>query len=507
MRSRVLALAAWLCAAAQLLGQAGAPPGPGSSRAAVAEPLLVQAQLLVHDGKLDQALPVIHRFLEQHPNSPDGHAVLGFILFKQAKPADALHEYGEAAKIRPPSAFESKVMGLSAAMLEDYASADRWLARSFELNPRDLDSCNALGQVKVRRERYNEAAELFRRCLTIDAGDVFAENGLGGAYERMNRLDDAAAAYRNVIRLQSAKRIQDPTPYWNLGRVLQQQNKPDEALTYLTRAVELGPDQAEALARRYLAATGDAGNGHALLGFIHYVQQKWQESLAEYVEAAKYREPTAAEFKLMGLDCAELHQSGDADKWLTRSLGLNPQDAKGWEALGQVKSDEQRFEESITAYQRSLALAPRVVTAETGIGLDAELLSRLEDAKTAFKTAISWEAPTPHNPTPYLGLGRVLLKQNQPAEALPYLRQAAELGPEVAEAHEDLGKAYSALNQLAAAQKEIQRAIELAPKVARLHFMLGQLYRKTGQMEKAKAELDSYAALVGTGSTPTEDPK
>ena len=37
--------------------------------------------------------------------------------------------------------------------------------------------------------------------------------------------------------------------------------------------------------------------------------------------------------------------------------------------------------------------------------------------------------------------------------------------------------------------------------------MLGQLYRKTGQMEKAKGELDTYAAMVGTSSTPSMDPR
>jgi tetratricopeptide (TPR) repeat protein len=471
------------------------------------EPLLVQAQLLVRDGKLDEALPVIHLFLEQRPDSPDGHAVLGFILFKQSKPAEALREYGEAVKYRSPSAFEMKAMGLSEAMLNDYASADSWLAKSLDLNPKDLQACDDLGRIKLLREKYSEAVGVFQECLKLDAKNVFAENGLGSAYERLSRLDEAAAAYQNVIAWQSAKTIQDPTPFWNLGRVLRKQNKTKEAMTVLTRAVELGPDLAEALARRYLQTGADSGDGHALLGFIHFHQQRWKESMAEYLEASQYRDLTAAELMTLALDCAELHLAGDADKWLTRSLEMNPEDAQGWEALGQIKGDEQRFEESIQAYQRSLALTPRVVSAETGIGLSDELLSRLEDAKTAYKTAIGWEAPKPHDPTPFHGLGRVLLKQNRPAEALPYLRQAVELGPKVAEAHEELGKAYSSLNQLAAAQKEIEKALELAPQVARLHFMLGQLYRKAGQMEKAKAELDSYAALVGTNSTPSVDPR
>jgi tetratricopeptide (TPR) repeat protein len=244
-----------------------------------------------------------------------------------------------------------------------------------------------------------------------------------------------------------------------------------------------------------------------LLGFIRYTEQRWQESRAEFEEAAKHRDLSAVELKMLGLDCLALDLYADADKWLTRSLEMEPGDAGAWQALGEVRTNEQQFEAAIQAYQRSLALVLRVVTAETSMGWCAELLSRLEDAATAYRTAMSWEAPKPDDPTPYLGLGRVLLKQNRPAEALPYLRQAVQMEPASAEAHEELGKAYSLLNELAAAQQEIEKAMELAPKVVRLHFMLGQLYRRTGQMEKAKAELDSYAASVGAHSTPDQDPR
>ena len=508
MKAGALALVSvWLCVAVHLAGQAGAPPGPGTSRTTSPEPLLVQASSLVREGKLDEALPIIHRFLDARPDSPDGHAVLGFILFKQSQPAEALREYGKTAKLRPPSAFECRIMGLSAAMLKDYASADLWLSRSFHLDPHDLETCNELGQSKFLGAKYSDSVNVFRECLKLDAKNVYAENGLGGAYERLGRWDEAAAAYRNIIEWQSSQAAPDATPYWNLGRVLQKQNKPQEAVKYLTRGVELAPEQAEAWTRQFLETTGDAGNGHALLGFIRFAEQRWQESRAEFEEAAKFRDLSAVELKMLGLDCLALHLSSDADKWLTRSLEMEPGDAGAWQALGEVRTDEQQFAAAIQAYQRSLALLPRVVTAETSMGWCAELLSRLEDAATAYRTAIGWEALKPDDPTPYLGLGRVLLKQNRPREALPYLRQAVQMEPASAEAHEELGKAYSELNELAAAQQEIEKALELAPKVARLHFMLGQLYRRTGQMEKAKAELDSYAASVGAHSTPDQDPK
>lgn len=264
---------------------------------------------------------------------------------------------------------------------------------------------------------------------------------------------------------------------------------------------------AEALARRYLQTSADSGDGHALLGLILFNLQRSKESMAEYVEAAKHRDLTASELKTFALDCAALQLFSEADRWLTRSLGMRPEDAKGWEALGHIKFAEQRYQEAIKAFQHSLVLAPRVVSAESGLGLSNELLSQLEEAKADYKTAIDWEGQKPHDPTPFQGLGRVLLKQSRPADAVHYLRQAVEVGPAVAQAHEELGKAYSSLNQLEAAQKEVKKAVELAPKVARYHYMLGQLYQKAGRTQKAKEELDSYAALVGTSSTPDVDAK
>ena len=211
-----LALAVALCVAA--FGQVqGRPSG---------DVPLAQAQLLVRDGKLEEALPRVRAYLKRRPDSADGHALLGFILFKQSKPAEALREYSEASKHRAPTAFEFKIAALCYAMQEDYGNASRWLARSLELNPRDLQACNDLGEIEFLRERYEESIGVFRKCLALDARNVFAENGIGSACEQMREFEDAAAAYRNAIAWQAPEAAPDPTPVLNLGRVLLKQNKP-----------------------------------------------------------------------------------------------------------------------------------------------------------------------------------------------------------------------------------------------------------------------------------------
>jgi tetratricopeptide (TPR) repeat protein len=266
--------------------------------------------------------------------------------------------------------------------------------------------------------------------------------------------------------------------------------------------------EAAALVRQYMRERPDSADGHALLAFIFFKQKKWKDSMGEYVETARLRDLTASELKTFGLSCAQLQMYSDAEKWLSRSIEMDPADAKSWEARGHLRVEQQHYEDAISDFGRSLRLAPKTVSAQTGIGLSFEFLTRLDKAVLAYKTAISWQVPGPgEDPAPLHALGRVLLKLNKPEEALPYLRRAVARGPDIAQAHEELARAYASLGQYTAAQGELEKAILLAPKVARFHFTLGQLYRKTGMLDKAKAELALYDNLVGTHSTPDVDPR
>lgn len=266
--------------------------------------------------------------------------------------------------------------------------------------------------------------------------------------------------------------------------------------------------EAKELARRHLKEQPHSADGHALLAYIFFKQQRPKESMAEYVETAKLRDLTASEMKTFALSCAQLHLYSDAEKWLSRTIEMNPADAKAWEARGHLRVEQQHYSDAISDFEQTLRMAPKTVSAQTGIGLSFELLSRLDQAIAAYKTAISWQPPEPgEDPAPLHALGRVLLKQNKPKEALPYLQRAVLRGPGVAQAHEELARAYASLRRLEAAQKELETAIALAPKVARLHFTLGQLYRESGKLEKAKAEIALYDALVGAHSTPDVDPR
>lgn len=285
-------------------------------------------------------------------------------------------------------------------------------------------------------------------------------------------------------------------------------------------------EKAERSLREFLSQHKDSAEAHYLLGFAlfreiqvnashggyaqgsqyndlnpslaQFAKTHAEASLAEYTEGARGRKPTAADLKIVAFDYVILGDFVSADKWLTRAVEWDPNDADAWYNLGRAKYNLNYFEQGIQAFERVLKLRPGDIKAKDNLGLCYEGLGKVDEAVAAYRKALEWQEADKSGEAfvgPNLDLGSLLLDQNKAQEAVPYLLRAAQIAPREARVHERLGKAYNELNDLAKAQEELEKAVLLSPGNARLHFMLGQVYRKQGLMDKAKVEMDRSAAL------------
>ena len=260
--------------------------------------------------------------------------------------------------------------------------------------------------------------------------------------------------------------------------------------------------EAESEARTYLNDHENSGEAHFLLAYILLRENKPVASLAEYTHASRLQKPTAQQLKFVALDYVLANDYASADQWLTRALSWEPADSDGWYDLGRIKYNENRFEEALDCFRKSLALTARSVRAENNMGLAYEGLGRPEDAIAAYRTAIDWQAGAQKpSEQPLINLAILLDNRNQWVEALPLLKQAEALAPANVKVHVELGRLYGREGQLHEAQAELEQAVALAPQNASYHFQLGQAYRKGGQPEKAKAEFVAAAALDGSHSS------
>ena len=80
-----------------------------------------------------------------------------------------------------------------------------------------------------------------------------------------------------------------------------------------------------------------------------------------------------------------------------------------------------------------------------------------------------------------------LLARHQHNEAVQALERAAELQPDLDEAHFKLGVAYKSLGRHGQAIEALERAAELKPGFAGAYSSLGNVYAATGELEQAEA--------------------
>ena len=341
-----------------------------------------------------------------------------------------------------------------------------------------------------------------------------------------------AASLLLTVALQAQSKIESPAPKAGPDTALQPlENAITQARSFLGSGDLAG---AEKTLRDYLQTNPDSADAHFLLGLVLFRQvqaaaaldnneipsqaaatnssrshdEKVKASLAEFTAGAKYRKPSAADLKIVALDYVLLGDYSDADKWLSRMLEWNPNDAEGWYYLGRTKYNENRFAEAVEAFQRCLSLDPRNVKAKDNLGLAYAGLGHADDAMAAFQAAMEWQkASGAKDPAPFIDIGNFLLDQNRAGDALPYLQQAIEMAPRNSRAHELLGKAYTRLEHFQDAQNELEAAIALAPNNANLYCMIGPVYRKENQVEKSDTALKKCAELAGSHSvSPTPRP-
>ncbi len=456
--------------------------------------------------------------LHLNPNNALALYFLGRAKYNEKRFAEAVHFFTEALKVDPNNAKAEDNLGLSYQALgrnEEAITA----YRAATARERSSDSYVHLGSLLVENNRPSEAVSYLLQAVQMDAGNPRAHRELGKAYLGLNKLESAQAELEKAAQLDP----QSGPTHFLLAQVYRKRGLPDKARIETERYTELtgghsSPDDplsearslvklarftdAEQVVRRYLELHKSSADGHYLLGYILFKEQKAKESLAEYTEGAKYRTPSAHDLEVVAGDYVLLHDYGDADKWFTKSVEWNPGNFQTLYYLGRTKYNENRFDEAIQVFLQCLKLDPKSVKAEDNLGLSYAGMGRTEEALAAYKRAIGLDREAQARDSgPYLDLGTLLVDTNRAGEGVSYLLQALEISPSDVRAHRELGKAYLHLNQLEDAQNELEKSVALAPQHAPTHFVLAQVYRKRGLLDKARAETQRYAALTGSHSS------
>ncbi len=272
-----------------------------------------------------------------------------------------------------------------------------------------------------------------------------------------------------------------------------------DALLYRGKSlINLGQfDPAASALETYRETHSSSDDAVYLLAYVRFRENKPEESLQLFTDAARLRTPTADDLKIVALDYVLLADYEDAAHYLEVALSMDPANVEARYHLGRVRYQQNRFDLAIAAFQEILRRDPGNLKAQDNLGLSLDAENKTDQAIAAYQKAIELDAAaTVHSEQPYLNLGMLLARSNRMDEAIPLLVRASEIAPKAGKVHYELGKAYFTLNRLEDARREAEQAVSLEPGDRPGHYLLGRIYQRLGKTELAGQQFQKTQDMI-----------
>lgn len=189
---------------------------------------------LTNSGRYGEAVQELQRALAIRPNDDEARRYLGKALAALDRTDEAVAEWRKALTIRPNNWQALSDMGRALFGKGRLAEAEAAYRQLVALNPDNVIGHQGLGTVLHRLKRIPEALESYERATAITPAAQTLSN-MGTLYYERREYGKAVEAYRRAIAL----RPNSAPTHRNLGDLLTQLGRKDEALAAYQRAVEL----------------------------------------------------------------------------------------------------------------------------------------------------------------------------------------------------------------------------------------------------------------------------
>lgn len=273
-------------------------------QALAAQPNSAEATYLIgivclQQNRLAEAAEQLSRAASMLGNVADVHANLGHALRLLGRFDDAAAALEHAIALRPAYPLAISNLGAVRRAQGRAAEAIACYQRAIALQPNFLPAHLNLGNVLVELARPAEAAQAFHAAMALAPHNPDAQAGLAGALDAAGDAAGALMNYQAVLR----RHPNHLNTLVNFGLLLKKQDRTDESLALLRRAVAVNPrspDAQEKLGR----ALWDAGF--------------YSEGLAHFDEALRLRPSPVARVNVATLIPAIYASRAQVQQWWNR---------------------------------------------------------------------------------------------------------------------------------------------------------------------------------------------
>ncbi|MEX0677593.1 MAG: tetratricopeptide repeat protein [Pirellulales bacterium] len=297
--------------------------------------------------------------------------------------------------------------------------------------------------------------------------------------QKAGRLEEADRLCRAIL----ANDPDDTDALAQLARILGQRGQLDAAEGILRRAARLRPDSAEISQhlRSLLAAR------QFQMGLVLAKQQKIDDAIACMRRAVVQAPAFAEAHRSLGILLAGQKNFHEAADSFRRAVEHKPGNAEAHYNLALALQHQNKFEEAEADYRRALELNPQYVHAHNNLAIVLGEQERLDEAEAAFRKTIQ---VAPDHADAHANLADLLLKRNRPEEAEHCCRRALALSADLTGAQYDLAVALGAQNKRDDAAACYRKTIELAADHVDAHVGLSSMLLLGGSLAEGWPEYE-----------------
>jgi serine/threonine-protein kinase len=199
------------------------------------------AEAYQHLGKANDAETTYKAAIRARPNYWESYNALGVFYFGQGRYSEAAETFTQVTNLAPDSFQGYSNLGGSYVALGRNSDAIATLEHSIKIR-RTYSGYSNLGTAQFRLRQYGDAANSYAAALAISDQDYMVWGNLADALYYAGKRDQWQSATEKAISLAKSQlevNPRDATVLGDLATYYSALDKHEEALTYLTKALEL----------------------------------------------------------------------------------------------------------------------------------------------------------------------------------------------------------------------------------------------------------------------------
>lgn len=386
----------------------------------------------------------------------------------------ALATYKELAVLTPSNADVFKNLYEISVKLGNQNDAVTYLKKYTAIKPQDAAASKTLGDILFDKKDSTGALTAYQAALTADPGI----KGLYKKYavlmmSRKGQEKELLTVLSNAVKAGEA----DEEIYSTLGEIHQKNKAYPQAIEMYTKALQLKPQNFEALAS---------------LAFCQEKAGKISDAIISYEQAVAMSGTAVKEMKALGDLYWQQNKKDQAVGAYKKYVEKAPTDAKTIRTIGDFEYDKKNYPEAVKYYGMVTGAGSKTADFMLRYGDAVYKANNLKKATEIFK-AIA--AANPKNPEPYKTLYEIAKKDSNNAAAAEYLKQYTALKPNDATALKLLGDNYYELKNNQGALTAYRAVLKSDSTAKGFHKRYVELVNQSGTPDdKIKALSGAVAA-------------